>query len=102
MIAANLTLDNPPLSEPKHVHSDADQLGEINCTNMTAPAALAAAVLPREGDKQLDAINCTDLLPDRIADLVRNSLAGNTRRAYLFDLGHFEAVGGDSPRSPPT
>ena len=35
-----------------------------------------------------------------VADLVRNSLAANTRRAYLFDLEHFEAWGGCIPCDP--
>ncbi len=35
------------------------------------------------------AINCTDHLTDRVADLVEASLAENTRRAYRADLDHF-------------
>ena len=47
------------------------------------------------------AINCTDL-PAAVASYVRDSLAANTRRAYLSDLRHFEAWGGSLPASPAT
>jgi integrase len=51
------------------------------------------------------AINCTlDLpigrgLPERIAGLVRDSLAANTRRAYASDLARYENWGGAIPAS---
>ena len=48
------------------------------------------------------AINCTDVLPDRVADLIASSISGNTRRAYQSDLAHFEAWGGSIPASPTT
>jgi integrase len=48
------------------------------------------------------AINCTSNLPDAVANYVRDSLAANTRRAYLSDLGQFEAWGGSLPASPET
>lgn len=35
-----------------------------------------------------------------VADLIRDSLSENTRRAYHFDLAHFEAWGGGIPASP--
>jgi hypothetical protein len=34
---------------------------------------------------------------ERVASLVRDSLADNTRRAYLSDLAHFETWGGQVP-----
>lgn len=37
--------------------------------------------------------------PTSVADLVRDSLAMNTRRAYLSDLAHFEGWGGHIPAS---
>ncbi|WP_426527877.1 hypothetical protein [Bradyrhizobium sp. McL0615] len=40
--------------------------------------------------------------PERIADLVRESLAPNTRAAYLADLAHFENWGGRIPAEPET
>ncbi|WP_436637648.1 site-specific integrase [Microbaculum sp. FT89] len=42
-------------------------------------------------------INFTHVLPDGVASYVRDSLAANTRRAYLSDLAHFEAWGGTIP-----
>jgi site-specific recombinase XerD len=39
---------------------------------------------------------------ERIADLVRESLAPNTRTAYLSDLAHFENWGGRIPAEPET
>jgi integrase len=43
--------------------------------------------------------NFTDSL-DMANEYVRESLASNTRKAYLYDLGHFEAWGGAIPASP--
>jgi Phage integrase, N-terminal SAM-like domain len=37
-----------------------------------------------------------------VADYVRESLAENTRVAYLSDLAHFESWGGQIPASPET
>ena len=39
-------------------------------------------------------------LLNRVADLVKNSVAANTRRAYRSDLGHFAAWGGQLPAEP--
>jgi integrase len=36
-------------------------------------------------------------IDEHVASLVRDSLAGNTRRAYLSDLAHFESWGGQVP-----
>jgi integrase len=44
------------------------------------------------------AVNCKDL-PEPVAGYVRDSLAENTRRAYLSDLRQFEAWGGPLPAS---
>lgn len=46
---------------------------------------------------QPSAINCTGELPDAVASYVRDSLAENTRRAYLSDLAQFEGWGGSIP-----
>jgi integrase len=43
-----------------------------------------------------------DGLPDGLADLVRNSISVNTRRAYLSDLAQFEAWGGSIPATAET
>jgi integrase len=43
------------------------------------------------------AINCKADLPDGVATYIRDSLAENTRRAYLSDLGEFERWGGSIP-----
>jgi integrase len=42
----------------------------------------------------------TRYLPDRVVEFVRNGLAVNTRRAYRFDLQHFEGWGGRLPCDP--
>ena len=47
-------------------------------------------------------INCTTDLPDDVATYIRDSLAPNTRRAYLSDLGEFERWGGSIPASAKT
>ena len=49
------------------------------------------------GSDPLIAINCKPELPVEVADYVRDSLAHNTRRAYLSDLAHFKSWGGDIP-----
>ena len=41
----------------------------------------------------------TSALPDQVASYVADSLAENTRRAYLSDLAHFESWGGCIPAS---
>jgi integrase len=48
------------------------------------------------------AINCTGLQPSTVADYIRESLAENTRLAYLSDLAHFESWGGRVPAAPET
>lgn len=48
------------------------------------------------------AINCTDDMSPDVAAYVRESLAENSRRAYLSDLAQFEAWGGGIPASPET
>jgi integrase len=48
------------------------------------------------------AITCTEATTGTIADLVRESLAHNTRAAYLSDLAHFENWGGRIPAEPET
>jgi integrase len=50
----------------------------------------------------LSAINCTNGLPDTVASYVRDSVAPNTRRAYLSDLAEFEQWGGSIPASAET
>ena len=50
---------------------------------------------------QVCEINCTSQ-PNTVADYIRESLAENTRVAYLSDLAHFEAWGGRIPASPET
>jgi integrase len=47
------------------------------------------------------AVDCKSA-PERIADFVRESLAPNTRAAYLSDLAHFENWGGRIPAEPET
>ena len=48
------------------------------------------------------AVACTEEATEAIADLVRESLAPNTRSAYLSDLAHFESWGGRIPAEPET
>jgi hypothetical protein len=45
------------------------------------------------------AVDCTRCLPEQVAGYVADSLAENTRRAYLSDLAHFEYWGGRIPSS---
>src|SRR3974377_1547635 len=51
-------------------------------------------------DGAASAINCTDEVTSRVAALIENSLAENSRRAYLSDLREFERWGGTIPSSP--
>ncbi len=48
----------------------------------------------------VSAINCTSGMPDMVSSYVCDSLAPNTRRAYLSDLAEFERWGGAIPASP--
>jgi hypothetical protein len=70
-----LTRDNPLLPRPKTVEKP---------------------------DVQPSAVVCTEEAAGAIADLVRESLAPNTRAAYLADLAHFENWGGRIPAEPET
>jgi integrase len=72
---AVLTSDNPLLSRPKTVEK----------TGVRPPASVC----------KVDAAGT-------IADLVHQSLAPNTRAAYLADLAHFENWGGRIPAEPET
>ena len=69
-----LTSHNPPLSQPKNEENPAAGPFAIDCKTA----------------------------PERIADLVRESLSTNTRAAYLSDLSHFESWGGRIPAVPET
>jgi integrase len=51
---------------------------------------------------EVSAINCTVSLPNSVAAFIRDSLAENTRKAYLSDLGEFEQWGGSIPASAET
>jgi integrase len=73
MFDYGLLSDNPHLSEP-------------NKANEAASLTIIAD-------------NFTDGL-DKANQYVRESLAANTRKAYLYDLAHFEAWGGAIPASP--
>jgi integrase len=65
-----LTRDNPYLSRVTNDPFSADPTSEVDC------------------------VRC---LPEQVAGYVADSLAENTRRAYLSDLAHFEAWGGCIP-----
>lgn len=88
MMIVGPTSDNLPLSGPKNRASRAaDSRSAINCTT-----------IPAERWEGRSAIDCT-LMPDAVAELVRDSLAPNSRRAYASDLARFEAWGGSLPAS---
>jgi hypothetical protein len=55
-----------------------------------------------KADARPDAVACKKEVVGIIADLVRESLAPNTRAAYLADLAHFEHWGGRIPAEPET
>jgi integrase len=69
-MANDLTSDNPYLSRPK--------------TDPFSPSPASA-------------VDCTSCLAEQVAGYVADSLAANTRRAYLSDLAHFEGWGGRIP-----
>jgi hypothetical protein len=51
---------------------------------------------------EASAINCIGGLPESVAGFIRDSLAENTRLAYLSDLREFERWGGSIPASAET
>lgn len=79
-----LTRDNLHLSRVTVLDDGTAEVRAINCTDVTAPSA----------------VNCTDPNAERVSELVANSIADNTRRAYQSDLVHFEAWGGSVPAAP--
>jgi hypothetical protein len=80
---------------------------------MTADNSVPAPALTRDNthlsrptmaqlDGAVSVINGAHGLPDAVASLVCDSLAPNTRRAYLSDLAEFERWGGAIPASAET
>jgi integrase len=53
-------------------------------------------------DVSVSPINCTHSLPDAVVSYVCDSLAPNSRKAYLSDLAEFERWGGSIPASVET
>jgi integrase len=61
---------------------------------------LSRLTMAQIGGLKDHAINCTDVMPDAVARFVHDSLAENSRKAYLSDLGEFERWGGSTPATP--
>lgn len=85
---SNLTYDKPHLSKPQTGRSGTSgNRIAINCTGQDPSSA--------------SAINCTTRSTKQISggidELVRQSLADNTRKAYASDIRRFEAWGGALP-----
>jgi integrase len=78
----NLQLSRPRLSVCETVTAD------VNDWNHTPDLEIPTAT-----DEQ-------SRILERVADLVENSISGNTRRAYQSDLTHFEGWGGRIPAAP--
>ncbi|MCJ2077609.1 site-specific integrase [Methylobacterium sp. E-016] len=89
MLGDILTRDNPLLSRANRPISTKLGLSEINFT------------CPDDGEKrgQLSPFDPGD---ERVAALIEKSISDNTRRAYRFDLSHFEIWGGTIPSTPAT
>ncbi|MGD1038781.1 MAG: integrase [Roseiarcus sp.] len=89
MILDALTRDNSHLSRLKiSLSDDADNLPSDGQTPVVIDQCCAST--------------CTDETSDRVAALVENSIAENTRRAYRSDLAQFAAWGGQLPADPST
>jgi integrase len=74
-----------------------------NLTGLTRDnPLLSRPTMAQLGVSASSAINCTHGLPDAVATYVCDSLAQNTRRAYLSDLAEFERWGGSIPASAET
>jgi len=84
VFAELLTPDNLQLSRPTMKSVETSGERAINCNAPSVPCA----------------IDCTQGLVDRVAELVANSISENTRRAYASDLAHFAAWGGSVPANP--
>jgi site-specific recombinase XerD len=69
---------------------------------LTRDNLLLSGVTMAVQSSQVCAINCTSPEPSTVADYIRESLAKNTRVAYLSDLAHFEGWGGRIPATPET
>jgi integrase len=110
MSADLLSRDNPLLSRPKtNAVSSCDNTHTVNCKggpDLGGAGGKCINCTPLDMPTHTDAgecINCTTTVPlERVADYVRQSLADNTRRAYLSDLAHFEQWGGSVPASGDT
>ncbi len=69
------------------IHDDLTS-DNIHLSRTKTPQNAALSELAHSGNAPLD---------EHVASLVRDSLADNTRRAYLSDLAHFESWGGQVP-----
>jgi len=89
----NLTYDKPHLSKPKKGRSGTSgNRIAINCTSQDLSLKSAISCTP----------SSTEQLSEGIDELVRQSLADNTRRAYASDVRRFEAWGGSLPAAAET
>jgi integrase len=93
-----LTRDKRKLSRPIADDTDATPRADV-CTE-SAKSAGGAKKQVLDPQPAPDADVCTPDLNAEIAKYVQESLAENTRRAYLSDLAHFEAWGGSIPSTP--
>lgn len=64
--------------------------------------SLSGVTMTAESVSHLRANNFTEGLPSLVGAYVRDSLAENTRRAYLSDLAQFEGWGGSIPATAET
>jgi integrase len=73
-----------------------------NPTDLTSDNLHLSGLTNSINADQTCAINCTNQMSEAVLDLVRDSLAESTRRAYRCDIAAFEVWGGTIPASPAT
>lgn len=78
-------------------------MGELEVSADCKPPGLSRdnALLSRDTDANVRAraraVDCTEALAEQVAGYVADSLAANTKRAYVSDLAHFVRWGGSVP-----
>jgi integrase len=95
------------MSNEVNVYNEVKLSNEVNVsTNPTGLTRdnlhLSGVTMPVQSAIEPSEINFTRSEPITVADYIRESLAENTRVAYLSDLAHFEAWGGQIPATPET
>jgi integrase len=93
--------NNHNVSNDANISNDHDVPNDPTCLTRHNPLLSGVTMVDERMLGSICEIDAT-YLPSTVADYIRESLAENTRAAYLSDLAHFESWGGQIPTTPET